>query len=293
MISIIVPVHNEAQHLDDFFHSAICQTVADWEVVIVDDGSTDETRQIATDWASKEPRIRVAETSGKIGKVAAFNRAYAECTGDAICHVGGDDLLPTNSVELRRDSLADGPDRTVSFGKFRFTNSEGEPVGTAYPHGNFGSQSSAGATYSRDLANLIFPIPTDLPSEDIWLGNAARACSSEIRHITDVVSHYRQHDMNSNPRNKEFADMTHSISQRMRAYRSLLDSDLPIPPQFRQQFQKRIETEELRINGSTLAILTRSGTRPIDRLALASMSRPSLWRLRQRAGRFASGWRGR
>lgn len=293
VISLLLPVYNEARYISHLFESLLVQTRPDWEVIVVNDGSTDETVTIAQDYADRDSRIRLIDPGGKPGKVAAFNIAFQESRGDLVCHVGGDDILPPDGLELRIDSLTGARRRSLSLGKLQFIDESGTRFGRPIPRGPSGSQSSPGATYTRTLAELIFPVPLTLPSEDIWLGNAARACSAETRHIQRVVTLYRRHQMNSNPRNKPFDEMSESIARRMRAYQLLLESDLPIPPEYRQLFEHRVTTESLRAAGRTTKLLTHTPTRIIDRLALASMSRSTLWTIRQRAGYAASGWRGR
>lgn len=293
MISVILPVYNEARYIARMLESLTQQSIDSWEAVVVDDGSTDNTVDIVAGWAAADSRIRLIDPQTKLGKVKAFNRAFAESSGDLICHVGGDDVLPRHGLEHRVRSLVGAPDRAVSFGKLQFIDPAGRSVGRPIPRGSHGSQSSPGATYTRSLADLLFPIPEALPSEDIWLGNGARACSQEVRHVDEVVTLYRRHHENSNPRHRPFDVMNEAIARRMGAYELLMSSALPLPTAARAEFENRVETERLRYQGRTMALLAHRGTAAIDRLALASMSRSSLWRMRQRLGPMASGWRRR
>src|SRR5699024_977654 len=105
MLSIVLPVHNEAKHLSSLFQCLIDQTASDWEAVVVDDGSTDETATIARAWANEDARIRFINPQRKIGKVSAFNLAFRESRGDQVCHIGGDDLIPPDGLEIRINSL--------------------------------------------------------------------------------------------------------------------------------------------------------------------------------------------
>lgn len=293
MISVILPVFNEARYIARMLESLAEQSVSNWEAVVVDDGSTDDTVDVVARCASNDSRIRLIEPGSKLGKVRAFNRAFAESRGTLICHVGGDDVLPREGLERRVSSLAGSPPLAVSFGKLQFIDSTGTSMGKPIPRGPYGSQSSPGATYTRALAELLFPIPEALPSEDIWLGNGSRACAHDVRHIDEVVTLYRRHQDNSNPRHRPFDVMTEAIARRMEAYELLIASDLPLSEGARVEFQNRTETEHLRRDGKTLTLLAQRRTAPVDRLALASMSRPSLWRVRQRLGPMASGWRRR
>lgn len=292
-VSIIIPVHNEERFIDEMLTSIANQTLSNWEAILVNDGSTDRTAEIIEQWRTRDSRIQLINPRKKLGKVAAFNLAHKSAAGDYICHVGGDDALPANSLQLRVDALRTGPPLTLALGKLQFIDETGQHIGSPIPHGPKGSQSSPGATYTRQLADIIFPIPPSLPSEDIWLGNAGRACASYIHHIPHVITNYRRHRGNSNPRWKSYEEMNHAIAIRMRAHELLVESSLPIPDNYRDELRQRVKMESLRVNRKTARILLSRKTRVIDRLALASMSNPILWRLRQRAGHRASGWRGR
>jgi glycosyltransferase involved in cell wall biosynthesis len=293
-LSLLCPVFNEERYLDEMLRSVQGQTWTDWEVLLVDDGSTDQTTDIMARWSGQDDRIRIVSSGRKVGKVAAFNLAYEASVGDLICHVGGDDVLPTNSLSVRAAALPDATVSGVLFGKLQIIDSESVPAGHPIPRGEHGSRSSPGATYTRELCRSIFPIPAALPSEDIWLGNAAAGAADHVVHEQQPVIHYRMHPGNSNPRAKPFAEMDRSIAVRQEALRLLAEAEhVPLSESFRQSLWDRVALEQLRRDGRVLAILGARRHRAADRLAHASMASPMLWRARQRLGARASGWRGR
>lgn len=292
-ISIITPVFNEEQHLSALVASIQAQDVTSWELVLVDDGSTDQTVGIARKAAASDPRIRVVSPGGKLGKVAAFNRAFAEARGQRICHVGGDDTIPGDSLRLRIEALDDPSRMTAAFGKIQFMSHDGQPFGQPIPRGPHGSRSSGGATYTRALADKIFPIPTSLPAEDTWLGTAATGLSDSIHHIQSTVLFYRQHENNSHFRTKSFDTMSTALHERERACLLLLDSGLPFDAEFQSTLRARWALEQDRHARRTLRVLTRRGVSMPDRLATAAMSSPALWNVRKTLGSSVSGLRGR
>lgn len=292
-VSVIAPVYNEQLYLSQMLESLVQQDHRDWEILLVDDGSTDDTARIIEEWSARDPRIKTVSLGEKLGKVAAFNRAFEAATGDLICHVGGDDTLPRNSLSERVRALNGAPELSVALGKLQVVDAENQPVGSPIPRGANGSQSSPGATYSRKLADLIFPVPTVLPSEDIWLGNAAVACSKKVIHMRSAVINYRIHPNNSNPRHKPFKAMSRAMSERLEAYHLLLNSSLPIGVESRRKFQMFATAEQLRYEGATLRIVSLRGLPLVDRVAIASMSNPVLWTVRQHLGVLATGWRGK
>lgn len=293
MISILTPAFNEERHLEGMLKSVCAQSCPDWELLLVDDGSQDRTAKIIEEWAAKDQRIKIVSLGVKLGKVPAFNLLFSEASGDLICHVGADDLLPEDSLDVRRQELAESSGSAVLLGKFQMIDSDGEMCSGIMPRGANGSQSSPGATYNRELADIIFPIPEELPSEDIWLGNAAVGCANQIIHTGNVIIHYRVHGGNSNPRAKTFEKMSDAINARMEALRLLSDSDLPIREQYRDDLSNRYQLESLRRSGDLRKVLTHRPSKLVDRVAIASMASPTLWRMRQHLGVLATGWRGR
>ena len=96
LVSIIIPVYNSEQHLDECIRSAIGQTWANKEIILVDDGSTDNSYNIAHKYAG-QPGISIIHQKNK-GASAARNAGLKEAKGDYIQFLDADDLL--NSVKI-------------------------------------------------------------------------------------------------------------------------------------------------------------------------------------------------
>ncbi len=93
--TIIISNYNYGRFLVAAIESALNQTYADTEVVVVDDGSTDDSRQIIAGYGN---RIRpVLKANG--GQASAFNAGFAASTGDVICMLDSDDLFYPSKVE--------------------------------------------------------------------------------------------------------------------------------------------------------------------------------------------------
>ena len=293
LISILTPAFNEEVHLDQMVRSVIDQSYRAWELLLLDDGSQDATAELIEKWAVADDRIKVVSLREKHGKVGAFNLLAEHAKGDLICHVGADDLLPATSLEDRAKAFAKVTGMGVALGKFQMIDADGLVISGPMPRGEAGSQSSPGATYNRALADVIFPIPAELPSEDIWLGNAAVGCANEVIHLTEVIINYRVHGGNSNPRSKNFEKMDDAIKIRMEALKLLAESDLPLDERVREGLAERYQLELRRRSRDLVGVLTRSNSRIVDRIAIAAMTHPALWKVRQKLGARATGWRGR
>ena len=98
MVSVIMPVYNTEEYLDDTVRSVIHQTYTDWELLAIDDGSTDASGRILDDWACKDSRIRVFHTANA-GVSAARNFGLKHMTGDFIQFLDSDDYLASTAIE--------------------------------------------------------------------------------------------------------------------------------------------------------------------------------------------------
>ncbi len=99
MISIIVPVYNTSTYLSSCLDSIRTQTLSDWELVLVDDGSTDGSGRICDDYASSDARIKVIHLENG-GPAKARNVALAQCHGEFVAFIDSDDLLHCQYLEV-------------------------------------------------------------------------------------------------------------------------------------------------------------------------------------------------
>ena len=90
-ISIITPNYNYSKYLPQLFESVIGQDYDNWEQIVVDDGSTDDSVEIINYYAKKSnQRIKLISQSN-MGQTKALNRALAEVSGDILCWINSDD----------------------------------------------------------------------------------------------------------------------------------------------------------------------------------------------------------
>ncbi|MBU5615385.1 glycosyltransferase [Geomonas azotofigens] len=108
-VSILMPVRNEEKHLPAALASLSAQTFRDWELVAVDDGSTDRTAAILARAAAADPRIRVLATGGQ-GLVPALNLGLAQCRSELVARMDGDDVAHPARLEAQINYLAAHPD---------------------------------------------------------------------------------------------------------------------------------------------------------------------------------------
>ena len=96
-VSIIIPAHNASGYIAETIDSVISQSYNDWELIIVDDGSTDATGTIAKSYVDKDPRIRyVWQQNGRQGK--ARNLGLSMAKGNYINFIDADDLFLPDAI---------------------------------------------------------------------------------------------------------------------------------------------------------------------------------------------------
>ena len=99
LISVIVPCYNQAQYLDECLQSVLDQTYTDWECIIVNDGSPDNTEQIAKNWVEKDARFRyLSKENG--GLSSARNAGIEIAKGEWILPLDADDKIGERYLEL-------------------------------------------------------------------------------------------------------------------------------------------------------------------------------------------------
>lgn len=117
MISVIVPAYNDGEYISECLDSILSQEGVTVEIIAVDDGSTDDTRNIIDDYASRNSCIKVYSIDHK-GPSAARNLALEHCAGDWITMVDGDDLLLPGALKRMLDTALANPAVDMVMGRF-------------------------------------------------------------------------------------------------------------------------------------------------------------------------------
>lgn len=99
-ISVIMPIHNAGEVLHESIHSIRMQSLKDWELILIDDCSTDNSVDIALKSSQADSRIRVEVLSSNQGVSVARNRGISKSVGKYICFIDADDLLEPNGLEV-------------------------------------------------------------------------------------------------------------------------------------------------------------------------------------------------
>lgn len=108
-VSVLMAVRNGGDYLDASLRSIAAQTFADWEMVVVDDASTDSTPQVLSAWARRDQRVRVFSNPVNAGQTPSLNRGLRECRGEWVARQDADDLSAPERIAAQMEFLRDNP----------------------------------------------------------------------------------------------------------------------------------------------------------------------------------------
>ena len=126
LVSVIVPCYNQGDYLSEALDSVICQTYPEWECIIINDGSTDQTETIAKEYCQKNNRIRYIYQENA-GVIAARNHAIAESSGEFILPLDADDRISFFYLVKAVHVLQSDQNCKVVYGKGWLTGEKNEP----------------------------------------------------------------------------------------------------------------------------------------------------------------------
>jgi glycosyltransferase involved in cell wall biosynthesis len=132
-VSVVMPVHNGGRDLDEALASVLGQTFGDFELIAIDDHSTDETPSLLRRATEEDPRIRLLASPGR-GFVAAVNAGIAASRADWIARMDADDRSHPDRLARQMAYLQAHPDVDVLGTSVRVIKADGSPAGTIrYP----------------------------------------------------------------------------------------------------------------------------------------------------------------
>ena len=134
LVSIIVPLYNHAKYIEATLESFISEGHPNLQVVIIDDGSQDDSFDVAQAWFASHPKVFtnfVLERQENVGITKTLNRLLTRCTGEFITMVASDDLLLPGGIQARLDALERRPDWLSVFGDATMIDEQGLQTATS------------------------------------------------------------------------------------------------------------------------------------------------------------------
>ena len=202
MISIIVPVYNVEEYLEECLESIRKQTYQDIEVILVNDGSTDGSHAICERYCQMDKRFRLINQKNQ-GQSVARNRGVKESLGEYIMFVDSDDVVSLGLLEQLMKYMSDGIDIVECniTEDIHCLNSEGKEIGVKeldsnealYQCFNHGvSWSPVAKLYRREIVEKV-PFLENLIYEDFYTGIVSLKYIHKMRKINYIGYYYRYH----------------------------------------------------------------------------------------------------
>ena len=124
LVSVITPCYRQGHFLDDAIASVLAQSCADLELIVVDDGSPDETRRVALEHAAGDRRVRLVVQTNR-GLANARNAGLARATGRYVVFLDADDRLLPDAIGAGIASLEQNGCAAYTRGKFDIIDAQG------------------------------------------------------------------------------------------------------------------------------------------------------------------------
>lgn len=200
IISFVMPAKNASRYVGQAIKSLCDADDSRWELIVIDDHSTDDTYDIVMQFCRKNERVKIFKNIQE-GKVAALNEGYVKASGNIIKCIDADDVLGKeffDCIDLLKENDAFCHDLYITN---EFLNVIGVySLDPAIVQNDFNyclkylkSMPRCSWTFSRDIGNKIFPMPADLPFEDTWFSLIIKKYSKKMCYLNKKLYYYRQH----------------------------------------------------------------------------------------------------
>lgn len=125
LVSIITPVYNAEEYLEETIQSVLNQTYENWELILVDDHSKDNSYKICEEYSKKDKRIKVYKQKTNLGVANTRNRGIDEARGEYICLLDADDIWDKEKLE-KQVKFMEKQQCEFSFTGYEFINKKGQ-----------------------------------------------------------------------------------------------------------------------------------------------------------------------
>ena len=208
LVSVLIDNYNYANFLPECIESVLNQTYKNFEIIIVDDGSMDNSKEIIENYAKKDKRIKpIFKENG--GQASAFNEGIKHCNGDLICFLDSDDLFEKTKLQEVIKIYKKGYEYIINDYIFLGNTNLKDNYKPYFPYGGYNlflvyyltkytGSSTSNISISKNLANKIFPIQYEdffrIRADDVIVFTCG--IGVEMYFINKVLTKYRIHGNN-------------------------------------------------------------------------------------------------
>lgn len=216
-----MPVKNAGPFLKECVDSILSQTESNWELIAVNDGSTDDSYSILEAYSQKDPRIHVLDNPGD-GIIEALRTAYSNSSGDFITRMDADDLMFTNKLEVLKRNIETNGLGSLAVGKVKYFSDDELRGGYIYYENWLNGLTEKGTNYTEVYRECVIPSPcwmvyrSDLDKckafepniypEDYDLCFRFKEAGLKPIPCSDVLHHWRDHSTRTSRNDPNYAD---------------------------------------------------------------------------------------
>lgn len=157
-VSIIIPFKDTARFLPECLDSILCQTYEKWEVLAVNDHSSDESFGLLSSYSIKDGRIKVFDNKGT-GIIPALQTGYAHSSGTFVTRMDSDDIMKPNRLEVMVESLIKKGKGHIAVGQVKYFSNRGISNGYERYEKWLNRLTSTGTNYSEIYKECVIPSP--------------------------------------------------------------------------------------------------------------------------------------
>jgi glycosyltransferase involved in cell wall biosynthesis len=219
LVSVIIGNYNYGQYLGDAIESIFQQTYPHIELIVVDDGSTDQSRQVMETYGDRI--VALYQTNG--GQTAAFNTGIAQAQGEIVCFLDSDDTFHPEKVAKMVTAFQHHPDWVQISHYWSAMDAAGHPLphrqkslsqgdvrGMQLQYGKYKSALTSALAYRTEVLKPLVPIPQRRSNADAYL-MLATPFYGEVGVISDVLMQHRIHGNNQHAGN---VNLEHHLFER-------------------------------------------------------------------------------
>ncbi len=208
LVSVLVTNYNYGRYVGEAIQSVLAQTYPNFEVIICDDGSTDNSCAVIETWCKKDPRVCLVRQANS-GQGSAMNNAFSVAKGEVIALLDGDDMAIERRLELVVQEFQQHPDAGMVTHALKILYTQGERDGRdpeepldkgwltpALLHGPEPVfPPNSGLALRMEIAKRVFPLPRKRVARSHWdwLVREGAAFLASVAAIDETLGVYRLH----------------------------------------------------------------------------------------------------
>lgn len=245
LISVILDNYNYARFLPQAIDSVLTQSYEEWELIIVDDGSTDDSQSIIKEYEKKDSRIKpIFKENG--GQASAFNAGFKEASGEIIAFLDSDDYFAPNKLEtiasfhaqgyqyLYSDVAAIDENGAKTSSNLKLMRYDGYALFLVYYMSKYFGNVTSSLSLTKELADKIFPLPDEarwrIQGDDPIVFQASMV--SRTKFIGEKLTYYRIHGENGHYGKKRSSDYTYELLQKRNTLKDIALKKLSLTQTF-------------------------------------------------------------